>query len=82
MFPLTCAQATEDNGATRTRAFSHDPTGRIQREFENSLSLAHLTHQDATKGGSSRAPALRASVPPRTPLRTTLTTDCAATPMT
>ena len=33
-----------------------------------SLSLAHLTHQDATKGCSSRALALRATKVPRAPL--------------
>ena len=60
MFPLHVHRLPEDNGATRTkRAFPVTPQAGFNTS-SRTLSLSHPTHQDATKGGSSRALTLRA----------------------
>ena len=67
MFPLHVHRLPEDNGATRTSRFFPRPSGRIQHELEISLSPLTQPIRTISKGGSSRALALRALGATRTP---------------
>ena len=61
MFPLHVHRLPEDNGDTRTSRFFPRPSGRIQHELEISLSPLTQPIRTFSKGGSSRALALRAT---------------------